>query len=287
MDICNSEEEIIITYDEYKSSFLEYVKKNIDPINERKSHLICEYAEKVLCLECFDIKRLFKERKYLPYSSLDFKGIYDVIECDVCSTGKALYQTHDFSEKFEGRHIRYSYHSGDYEELAREIYHVALENEISIPDWASVEKDSFKQKITHTNIELDIKEAVETIESMVKAYFADPSSLTSFLENIQIKIKHFCSVSKTKKEICRRIDNNSFLLFDIEKETITKSGSFNLLNMNYSKKTDALNINILCVKPNNKAAEQLCIDMMNKKIRDIIEVVQPKNINKTTISEKI
>jgi hypothetical protein len=287
MDVCSVEEEIMITYDEYKSSFLDYVKKNIEPTNERKSQLICEYAEKVVCLECFDIKRLFKERKYLPYSSLDFKGIYDVIECDVCSTGKPLYQTHDFSEKFEGNRIRYAYHSGDYEEFAREIYHVALENEIAIPDWAFMEKDSFKQKITNTNIEVDIKEAVETIESMVKAYFADPSSLTSFLENIQVKIKHFCSNSKMKKEICRRMDNNVFLLFDIEKETTTKSGSINLMNMSYSKKTDALNIHVLCVKPNNKAAEQLCVDMMNKKIKDIIETVQPKNINKTTISEKI
>jgi hypothetical protein len=163
------------------------------------------------------------------------------------------------------KRIRYARYT-PFDDLATSVYHIALENEISIPDWEYVEEDSMSQKMTQLNIEGDVKQVVSTIETMVKSYFADPSALANLLENIHVQITHFCTNSKSKKEICRWIETEkSLFVFDLEKETIKiKGGCFNMI---YTTQVDTLKVHLLCVKPKNKAAEQICISMMDTKAK--------------------
>jgi hypothetical protein len=271
MNICKPFESITpLNHAQLRSAFDDHVDTAIRDINERKADMIQKYSLNLNCLKCFDLKRLFTERKYLPFSTLDFKGIYDVITCDVCGDGSVLYCTETFCEKVGTKKIRYANITVDLGEISQDIYHLALEKEIAIPDWEFMEQETFRQKFSQTNIEGDIKEAVDLIKNMVGAYFANPASLTSFLENIQIKFKHFCCTSKTKKTICRKVDETGVvLLFEIEKESKQRTGG--IFNLSYQKQTEGLIIHLLCLKPNNNAAEQICTDLMNKKISGIID----------------
>jgi len=261
-------EEDHIQYDSqepYKADFLVNIDEIIAPANEKKAEMIKEYVGKLKCLKCFDVQRLIKKRKYLPFSSLDFRGTYNVILCDNCDSGKVLYPTHELCEKLGKKRIRYARYT-PFDDLATSVYHIALENEISIPDWEFVEDHSTSQKMTQINIDGDVKQVVSTIESMVKSYFADPSALANLLENIHVQITHFCTNSKSKKEICRWIETEkSFFVFDLEKDTTKIKGG--CMNMSYSTQVDTLKINLLCVKPKNKAAEQMCISMMDTKAK--------------------
>jgi hypothetical protein len=254
--------------EEYKTGFLDYIGEHIEPLNEKKSEMIKEYLDKINCLRCFDVKMILQKRKYLPFSSLDFQGTYDVISCSDCGDGSLLYPTHELCEKSGKRRIRYDSFA-PFDDLANSIYHIALENETTIPDWEFIEDESIHQKISQTDVDGDVKQIVDTIQSMVRAYFADPTSITNLLENIQIKIKHFCSNSKTKKEICQWIEGERTLfIFELEKETTKTKGGF--LNINFSNNTDTLNINIMCAKPKNKAAEKICMNMMNRRASNIM-----------------
>jgi hypothetical protein len=271
MQLCEEFESITSqNHTELKNAFFNHINMVILNTNERKADLIETYSKNIICLKCFDSKLLFRERKHLPYSALDLEGLYDVITCDVCDNGNFLYVTNDFNEKVKGKKVRYANRYANLEEIAQEIYHLALEKEIPIPDWAFMEEESYQQKMTQTNVDVDIKEAVEMVESMVKAYFADPTALASFLTDIQVKFKSFCSTSKTKKVICRKVDD-IFILFDIEKESKKKTGGLNLFS--FGSQTEALNIHLVSMKPNNKAAEQICTDLINKKIKGMIDAI--------------
>jgi len=278
----DEEKNIFYGQDEYKTGFLHYIREHIESINEKKAELIKEYLGKIECLRCFDVKKLLQKRKFLPFSSLDFQGTYDIISCSDCCDGSLLYPTHELCEKSKKRRIRYSSYT-PFEDLANSIYHIALENETTIPDWEFIENDSINEKISQTDVDGDVKKIVDTIQSMVRAYFADPTSITNLLENIQIKIKYFCSNSKTKKEICQWIEGeHTLFFFELEKETTKVSGGF--MNINFKNNTDSLNINILCAKPKNKAAKQICINMMNNRAKNIIGGLKRGGSSKNVIN---
>ena len=44
-------------------------------------------VEKTKCFTCLDTKQLWREREGLPFSAWDGRGSYDVIKCNICSTG--------------------------------------------------------------------------------------------------------------------------------------------------------------------------------------------------------
>ena len=274
MEFCkiNSDDETTCsTHEEYKNGFLAYIEKSIEPINEKKVDMIKEYISKINCLKCFDVKQLVQPRYGLPLTSLDCRGTYDIMSCNTCSDGSFIRPTHEIREKSNKRRVRYATYAR-YDDLSITLYHMGLENEVSIPDWDFMEDENITQTLSQTNLDADVGKIVDTIKTMVKAYFADPTSLSSFLENIQIKISQFCMTSKTKKEICRRIDcDGALILFEIEKETVKSEGGF--FSINYKKQTESLSIHFMCIKPKNKAAEAICSDMMNKKVKNMVNKV--------------
>ena len=281
MDSCQgflNDDEIPDSHEEYMNGFLAYIETVIKPINEKKAEMIKEYIPKIKCLKCFDVKELVQQRYGLPITSLDCRGTYDIISCDNCSDGTIIRPTHELREKSNKKRVRYATYAR-YDDLSISLYHLALENEVSIPDWDFMEDENITQTLSQTNIDADVSKVVDTIKIMVKAYFADPTSLTSFLENIQIKISQFCMTSKNKKEICRRIEGEgSLILFELEKETIKREGGF--FNFNYKNQTESLMIHFMCIKPNNKAAEAICVDMMNKKVKNMVnKVIQRSDVN--------
>ena len=283
MDFCQIDggDETPNSHEEYIERFLEYIEKKIEPINEKKSEMIKEFIPKIKCLKCFDVKQLVKFRFGLPFTSLDCRGTYDIISCDNCCDGSIICPTHELHEKSNKRRVRYATYAR-YDDLSISLYHLALENEVSIPDWDFMEDETITQTISQTDADADVKKVVDAIKIMVKAYFADPTSLTSFLENIQVKISQFCMTSKTKKEICRRIDGEgSLILFELEKETKKSEGGF--FGMNYKREVESLSIHFMCIKPKNKAADAICVDMMNKKVKNMVNKV----IQKTTRVSKI
>jgi hypothetical protein len=286
MEFCkiNSDDETTFsTHEEYKNGFLGYIEKVIEPVNEKKAEMIKEYIPKIKCLKCFDVKQLIQSRYGLPLSSLDCRGTYDIISCNTCSDGEIIHPTHELREKSNKRRVRYATYAR-YDDLSISLYHMGLENEVSIPDWDFMEDENITQTLSQLNIDADVGKVVDTIKIMVKAYFADPTSLTSFLENIQIKISQFCMTSKNKKEICRRIyGDGALILFELEKETVKSEGGF--FNMNYKKQTESLSIHFMCIKPKNKAAEAICSDMMNKKVKNMVnKVIQRSDVNTRRVS---
>ena len=281
MEFCliDGGDEIPNSYEEYIERFLEYIEKNIEPINEKKSEMIKEYIPKIKCLKCFDVKQLVQPRYGLPFTSLDCRGTYDIISCDNCCDGTIIRPTHEIREKSNKRRVRYATFAR-YDDLSISLYHLALENEVSIPDWDFMEDETITQTISQTDADADVKKVVDAIKIMVKAYFADPTSLTSFLENIQVKISQFCMTSKTKKEICRRIDGEgSLILFELEKETKKSEGGF--FSINYKREEESLSIHFMCIKPKNKAADAICVDMMNKKVKNMVNKVIQKTDGNT------
>ena len=286
MDFCLNDDDVLFsfsTHEEYVNGFLEYIEKAIEPINEKKAEMIKECIPNIKCLKCFDVKELVQPRYGLPFTSLDCRGTYDIISCDICADGTILRPTHELREKSNKRRVRYATYAR-YDDLSISLYHMALENEVSIPDWDFMEDENITQTLSQTNIDADVGKVVDIVKKMVMAYFTDPISLTSFLENIQVKISQFCMTSKNKKEICRRIDGDgSLILFELEKETKKSGGG--VLRMNYKKQTESLMIHFMCIKPKNKAAEAICVDMMNKKVKNMVnKVIQRSDVNTRRIS---
>jgi hypothetical protein len=268
-------EPVITTKEELRASFLHYVIEEIEPKNERKAERIIEIGKNLQCFKCFDIKRLITERQYLPFSSLDCKGTFDLIHCDLCSDGSVIKPTKYFRERLNYKTLRYA-KMIHLEDIASELYFLSLENEIGEPDWEFAENEVFSNKISSLTLDVDIKEAVNIIQSMITDYFGDPTSLTSFIETLQIKIKNFYSTSRAKKEICKKVEKNgetTYIIFDLEKESKKSSGNINFLNLNYNKKSESIITHLMCIQPKNRIAEQLCNEMMNKKVKNMIETV--------------
>ena len=266
---------VFINKEELRAAFLEYIKNEIQPKNEKKAERILEIANNLQCFKCFDIQRLITERRYLPLSSLDCNGSFDLICCDFCSDGSIIKPTKYFRERRNFKTLRYAkmYHM---EDIASELYFLSLENEIGEPDWEFAENESFSHKISSISLDVDIKEVVSTIQSMITNYFTDPSSLTSFMETLQVKIKNFYSTSRAKKEICKKVEKNgetTYILFDLEKESKKNSGSMNFMNFSIDKKSETITTNLMCIQPKNRIAEQICNKMMNKKVKNMVDTI--------------
>jgi len=261
--------------EELRAAFLHYVIEKIQPTNERKAERILEIGNNVQCFKCFDIKRLITERQYLPLSSLDCKGTFDLIHCDFCSDGSIIKPTKYFRERRNYKTLRYA-KMIHLEDIASELYFISLENEIGEPDWEFAENEVFNHKISSLTVDVDIKEVVNLVQSMITDYFGDPTSLTSFIETLQIKIKNFYSTSRAKKEICKKVEKNgetTYIIFDLEKENKKSNGSMNFMNLSYDKKSESIITHLMCIQPKNRIAEQLCNEMMNKKVKNMIETV--------------
>jgi cytochrome c-type biogenesis protein CcmH/NrfF len=268
-------EPVITTKEELRAAFLDYVIEKIHPKNERKATRILEIGNNLQCFKCFDIKRLITERKYLPLSALDCKGNFDLIHCDFCSDGSVIKPTKYFRERRNYKTLRYA-KMIHLEDIASELYFLSLENEIGEPDWEFAENELFSHKISHISVDVDIKEVVNLVQSMISDYFVDPSSLTSFIETLQIKIKNFYSTSRAKKEICKKVEKNgetTYIIFDLEKESKKSNGNMNFMNLSFEKKSEIITTHLMCIQPKNRIAEQLCNEMMNKKVKNMIETV--------------
>jgi cytochrome c-type biogenesis protein CcmH/NrfF len=268
-------EHIINTKEELRAAFLHYVIEEIQPKNEKKAERILEIGNNMQCFKCFDIKRLITERQYLPLSSLDCKGTFDLINCDFCSDGAIIKPTKYFRERRNYKTLRYA-KMIHLEDIASELYFLSLENEIGEPDWEFAENEVFSNKISSLTVDVDIKEVVNLVQTMITDYFVDPTSLTSFIESLQIKIKNFYSTSRAKKEICKKVEKNgetTYIIFDLEKENKKSNGSMNFMNLNYDKKSQSITTHLMCIQPKNRVAEQICNEMMNKKVKNMIETV--------------
>lgn len=261
--------------EELREAFLHYVVEEIQPKNERKAERILEIANNLQCFKCFDIKRLITERQYLPLSSLDCKGTFDLIYCDFCSDGSVIKPTKYFRERRNYKTLRYAkmIHLQD---IASELYFLSLENEIGEPEWEFAENELFSHKVSSLTVDIDIKEVISTVQSMITDYFVDPTSLTSFIETLQVKIKNFYSTSRAKKEICKKVEKNgetTYIIFDLEKESKKSNGNMNFLNLSFEKKSETITTHLMCIQPKNRIAEQICNEMINKKVKNMIETV--------------
>jgi len=276
--------EFDVTYDnkeDLRTEFLSHIINEVRPKNERKADRILEIANTIECFKCFDIKRLITERQYLPLSSLDCKGSFDLICCDFCGDGSIIEPTKYFREKRKYRTLRYA-KMIHLEDIASELYFLSLENEIGEPEWEFAENESFSHKISHLTVDVDIKEAVSKVQTIITDYFTDPTSLSSFIETLEIKIKNLCSTSRAKKEICKKVvkdGETTYILFDIEKVSKKSSGNMNFLNFNFDKKSDTIATHLMCIQPKNRIAEQLCEDMMNKKVKNMMDTLTHYNTN--------
>lgn len=261
--------------EELREAFLHYVVEEIQPKNERKAERILEIANNLQCFKCFDIKRLITERQYLPLSSIDCKGTFDLIYCDFCSDGSVIKPTKYFRERRNYKTLRYAkmIHLQD---IASELYFLSLENEIGEPEWEFAENELFSHKVSSLTVDIDIKEVISTVQSMITDYFVDPTSLTSFIETLQVKIKNFYSTSRAKKEICKKVEKNgetTYIIFDLEKESKKSNGNMNFLNLSFEKKSETITTHLMCIQPKNRIAEQICNEMINKKVKNMIETV--------------
>ena len=57
------------------------------------------------------------------------------------------------------------------------------------------------------------------------------------------------------------------------KQTKKNNGSINFFNIGFTSKSETINSQLICVKPKNKIAENICTNMMNKKIKNMISTV--------------
>lgn len=269
--------------DDLRVAFFNYIDKEVYPKNERKSERILEIANSINCFKCFDIKCLITDRKYLPISSLDCKGSFDLIKCDFCGDGSIIKPTKYFREKVNYKTLQYA-KMVHLEDIASELYFLSLENEVGEPEWEFAENESFTHKITQLSIDVDIKEVINSVKTMITDYFADPSLLSSFIETLELKIKHFYGSTKGTKEICKKVEKNgetTFILFDLEKEVKKSSGSSNLFQLSFNKQSESIITHLMCIQPKNKMAEKICTEMMNKKVKNMMNTVTNYN-NKTS-----
>ena len=265
--------------EELRTGFLSYIINEVRPKNERKADRILEIANTIDCFKCFDIQRLITERQFLPLSALDCNGSFDLIYCDFCADGSIIKPTKYFREKTQYKTLRYA-KMVHLEDIATDLYYLSLENEIGEPEWDFAENESFSRKISDISVDIDIKEAVSQIKTIISNYFSDPSSLSSFIETLQVKIKNFYSTSRAKKEICKKVEKDgetTYIIFDLEKESKKSNGNMNFLNLNYNKKTEMINTHLMCIQPKNQIALQLCEEMMNKKVRNMMETLTNYN----------
>ena len=222
-------------------------------------------------------------------SSLDCKGSFDLIKCDLCSDGSIIRPTKYFRERRNYKTLRYA-KMLHLEDITSELYSLSLENEVGEPEWEFAENESFSHKISHTSVDVDIKGVIDTLQKMITDYFADPTALSSFIETLQIKLKNFYSSSKAKKEVYKKVDKHgetTFILFNLEKETKKNSGSSIVFNFSFQKDSEMIAIHLMCIQPKNRIAEKICTDLMNKKVKNMIETVTNyNNVGDSSIKRK-
>jgi len=99
MNCCNLTEKEYANTSELRDAFFTYIADEIVNKNGRKAERILEIANTINCFKCFDIGHLITERKFLPISSLDCNGSFDLIHCDLCCDGSIIKPTKYFKEK--------------------------------------------------------------------------------------------------------------------------------------------------------------------------------------------
>jgi len=265
-----------ISYEEFKESFMNYVKENTDNkhITLAKSKHITEVCNRIECLVCLDTMSLWKYRNF--FSTFDLQGKYEIVNCHNCSDGKVSSYS-DTNVIKENKIKVLPFPCGSFQSMLYELEKMPLPKEEvdeSIPLWHLCKDENLSRTIHKKSAEVDILNLSEDITNLLQIHVGNLLQMPSLISNLDMKFSFSNSVEKTKNQWYEEINDvdgkTIYIMFRLEKEVIGYKGHFSLFRFTGKSSKQLYSVRITILKPKNKMAQKSCDELINFKTNDII-----------------
>lgn len=152
----------------------------------------------------------------------------------------------------------------------------AEEDEKNKPRWDFMDDKVFRQEINSTDVEVNISKLVEDISKLIAVSAGNLAALPSFLTGVKLTFSNYWSNESSKNSSVHRLKDavgeTVYIKFEYNKVIEESTVSVGVLRTKAIVKKQFLRVSYFIAKPtkDNKAAENICEDLMNTTIQSII-----------------
>ncbi len=147
------------------------------------------------------------------------------------------------------------------------------EDEDISPLWYEASEDNFDEKVKEVNLSLSIGSIISKVKDILQASQGDILSMAKVVTNLKLECTFNFSKSQEQKKVVKSamdVDGvEVFILFDYNHKISDSNHKIKRV-FGFSKKKIHMKANYYIFKPRNKAARDICKNLLNCKISELL-----------------
>ena len=246
-------------------------------------------ADNVECFSCMDTKKQWDWRES-RLAQLDGKGKYDVVNCSGCARGGYIHPTNDvvgYYKKNDETNVENRLDElfllflrmEKKEETDRAARISKLHDDWEKnpePLWSYGANDILRKTSTSLEVHIAAAQLAEMVSKAVQVANGDLLELARSVKDLTLNIDfRSMDVENKRKEVrCNKPDqwgNSTYIVLEYNKTAFSEKVIFCCPLCKYDVAMAELSVQYRIIKPRNKPARQMCNDLMNTEIGELLK----------------